>query len=198
MSWSRGSCGKSLPVAVAVDRLELPDELREVVGREIDVVLRRRARSLSCASSCSKRCAVDPVDDLAVHLDEPAVRVVREARIAGRAAERLDRLRVEPEVEDRVHHPGHRDRRARAHRDEQRVVGIAEAACPSAPRGGRRARRSRRSSPSGKLRRPHVLDAGLGRHGEPGGHGNPERGHLREPGSLAAERARRPAPAASA
>ena len=78
-------------------------------------------------SSPSKRCAVDPVDDLAVHLDQPPVRVVGEARVAGRRGEPLDRLVVQAEVEDRVHHPRHRDRGARADRDEQRVGRVAEA-----------------------------------------------------------------------
>ena len=39
----------------------------------------------------------------------------------------LHRVVVEPQVEDGVHHPGHRERRAGAHGDEQRVDVVAEA-----------------------------------------------------------------------
>ena len=59
------------------------------------------------------------------------------ARSAGRSPSRSARCRcarsspstessLRPEVEDRVHHPRHRLARAGAHRDEQRVVGVAE------------------------------------------------------------------------
>ena len=46
--------------------------------------------------------------------------VVRELRQA------LERPRVEPEVEDGVHHARHRELRTRAHRDEQRILDVAE------------------------------------------------------------------------
>ena len=46
--------------------------------------------------------------------------------MAGRLREPGDGVVVEAEVEDRVHHPRHRDGRARAHGDEQRVVRVAE------------------------------------------------------------------------
>ena len=71
--------------------------------------------------------AVDPLDDLAEHLDQAPVGVVGEARVVGARREPVGRLVVQAEVEDRVHHPRHRDGRARAHGDEQRVVGRAEA-----------------------------------------------------------------------
>src|SRR4029079_502577 len=43
----------------------------------------------------------DVVDRLAEHLDQAAVAVARERLVAGRACETLDRLVVEPDVEDR-------------------------------------------------------------------------------------------------
>jgi hypothetical protein len=52
---------------------------------------------------------VDAVDDLAEHLQQPPVGVEREPAVAGARRETLDRLVVQAEVEDRVHHPGHRD-----------------------------------------------------------------------------------------
>jgi hypothetical protein len=41
-----------------------------------------------------------------VHLDEAAVAIPREALVLRRADERLHGLVVEPEIQDRVHHPG--------------------------------------------------------------------------------------------
>ena len=64
--------------------------------------------------------------DLAEHLHEAAVRVVREPLVVRLLGEALHRVVVQPEVEDGVHHPGHRERRTRAHRHEQRVDGVAE------------------------------------------------------------------------
>ena len=69
----------------------------------------------------------DVEDDLAEHLHEASVRVVREALVVGLAGETLHRLVVEAEVEDGVHHPRHRERRPRADRDEQRVGTVTEA-----------------------------------------------------------------------
>ena len=65
--------------------------------------------------------------DVAVHLDEAAVAVIGEARVAGWPRQPLDRAVVEAEIEDGVHHARHRDARARAHRDQQRLLRVAEA-----------------------------------------------------------------------
>ena len=73
-----------------------------------------------------EQSVIEAEDHVRVHLDEPAVAVPRKAGIAACFSEPLHRLVVEAEVEDRVHHAGHRDRRARADRDEQRVRRIAQ------------------------------------------------------------------------
>ena len=73
-----------------------------------------------------KQQPVDPLNDAAVHLDEPAVAVVREAVVAGLRGQSFDALVVEPEVENRIHHAGHRELGARTHGDQQRVRWIAQ------------------------------------------------------------------------
>jgi hypothetical protein len=60
--------------------------------------------------------------DRAEHLDEAAVAVEGEAAVRRARLEALDCLVVEAEVEDRVHHPGHRELGAGAYRDQQRVL----------------------------------------------------------------------------
>jgi hypothetical protein len=64
---------------------------------------------------------LDAEHHVAVHLHEAAITVPREARIAGLLRKSLDRLVVEPEIQNGVHHPRHRVARARAHGDEQRL-----------------------------------------------------------------------------
>ena len=46
--------------------------------------------------------------DVAIHLNEAAVAVPRETRVAGRILKRLHSLVVETEIENRVHHARHR------------------------------------------------------------------------------------------
>ena len=65
--------------------------------------------------------------NVGVHLDEAAVAVIGEAAVAGAGGEALDGFVVEAEVEDGVHHAGHRHPRAGAHGDEQGIGLVAEA-----------------------------------------------------------------------
>ena len=109
-----------------VDLLERLDEPAQVVCGQVDI-LRDAPRALEIGERLLEAVSVDAFDHLAVHLDEAPVRIEGEARVAGGLGEPLDRDVGEPEVQDRVHHPRHRDRRAASHRDEQRVVRIAEA-----------------------------------------------------------------------
>jgi hypothetical protein len=71
---------------------------------------------------------IDAEHDVGIHLDEATVGIVGEAPVAGLLGQRLDRGIVEAEIEDGVHHAGHRGPCARTHRDEKRVVGVAEPA----------------------------------------------------------------------
>ena len=130
--------------------------------------------------------AVDPLDHLAEHLDQPPVRVEREPPVARPRREPFRRRVAEAEVEDRVHHPRHRDRGTRAHRDEQRVVGVAEALAglllePPHVLG------HLVLEPVRNVALGHVRAAGVGRDREPGRHGQPHQRHLREADPLAAE-----------
>jgi hypothetical protein len=62
----------------------------------------------------------------AVHLDEAAVAVVCEAGIRRALCEPLYSLVIQTEVQNRIHHARHRFACAGAHRQQQRVVAIAE------------------------------------------------------------------------
>jgi hypothetical protein len=160
------------PGLALVDRLEGLDQPREVV--------------LLAAERVGEVVAVDVVDDLAVHLDQAAIRVLREAWVARPAGEALGCLVVEADVEDRVHHPGHRDRGARADGDEQRILRVAE------PLAGRLLEAGQvlvdlLGEALREVAARHVGAAGIGRDREAGGDRDAELRHLREPDPLAAE-----------
>ncbi len=65
-------------------------------------------------------------DHVAVHLHEAAVGVPGESFVARLARQPGHRLVIEAEVEDGVHHAGHRGARTGAHRQQQRIGRIAE------------------------------------------------------------------------
>ena len=73
-----------------------------------------------------ERAMVQFEHHVGVHLDEAAIAVPGEAFIAGLCRQPRDRLVVQAEVEDRVHHSRHRHARAGADRHQQRVRCIAE------------------------------------------------------------------------
>ena len=178
--------------ALARPRVEdRADRLRELLARLLrEVLAGRLLEELARTPPCSARSCVDvelgveldagallggrdlglealagdAAHDVAEHLHEAPVGVPREALVAGARGEALDRVVVEPEVEDRVEHAGHRLARARAHGDEQRVVGVAELLAGGRLEARERLVDLRRRVPSGSSRPAlHVGDARLGR-----------------------------------
>ena len=124
--------------------------------------------------------------DAPVHGDEAAVGVVGEPLVVGLAGQALHRLVVEAQVEDGVHHPGHGELGPGPHRDEQRVVGVADPLAHGLLQAG--------PGPGDLGGEPlgpaalHVGPARGGGDGEPGGHGQAQHGrHLGQVGTLAAE-----------
>ena len=69
---------------------------------------------------------LQPEDHIAVHLDEPAVRVVDEPRILGLQNQARRHDIVETKIQDRVHHPRHRRACTGADGDQKGVLRIAE------------------------------------------------------------------------
>ena len=169
------------------DRLVAPDQRLPVVGREVGVE-RVALALLVVLERVLEVVVVDAEHDVRIHRDEAAVAVIGEARVARGRRDRLDGLVVEAEIEHRVHHARHRGAGARAHRDEERVLGVAEGLAGELADIGERAR----STSSFELRRIGaavvvVVGADLGRDGEAGRHRQAEIGHLGEVRALAAE-----------
>ncbi len=169
-----------------VDRLEHSDESAQVVGVEIRVLL-HAFRLLHVGQALLEAVRVDAVDHLAVHLHEAAVRVEGEAVVAGLLREPLGRNVAEAEVEDRVHHPRHRDRRTGTYGDEQRIARVAEALAGTLLEPGDVLCDLVLEPVGETLTLRHVGAAGVGRDREAGRDRNADLGHLGEPGALAAQ-----------
>ena len=143
--------------------------------------------ALYCSSSCSNLVAVHAHDHIGEHLDKAAIGVVGKARIAGFVGQALGDFVVEAQVEDGVHHARHGDRRAGAHREQQRVLGVAKT----------RAHLfldQIQGDPVFLLQQGgqfvaclEKLAAGAGGDNEAEGHGQAQVGHFAQVGALAAE-----------
>ena len=73
-----------------------------------------------------ERAMIEFQHHVGIHLNEAAIAVPREPRIARCVGQPLDRFVVEAEVQHRVHHARHRHARSRTDRYEQRIGRIAE------------------------------------------------------------------------
>ena len=116
---------KGLAQLALDDGLVFAHQRTPVIGLELGIRIEARVL-LGDLERFLEQPVIDPEHDVRIHLDEAAVAVPGEARVAARAREAFDGLVVEPEVEHGVHHAGHRDRGARADRDQQRVFHVAQ------------------------------------------------------------------------
>jgi hypothetical protein len=119
--------GRELVPGLVLDDLREPvADVAQLLGGQIgvelrsDVMLQRIERLVEIFSPEVEH---DPPE----HRDEAPPGVPREALVAGQRDESLDRLGIEAEVENGVHHPGHAERGAGADRHEERVLRISEA-----------------------------------------------------------------------
>ena len=67
-----------------------------------------------------------PHHDIPVHLQKPAVAVIGEAFIAAEFRQGSDGAVIQSEIEDGVHHPGHRVAGAGTNGDKERIRGVPE------------------------------------------------------------------------
>ena len=180
---------REVPAGLGAD--DVPEGGRQpaqVIGLEFDVQ-RDPFLVLGEVKGFLEQVGIDAHDHIGIHLEEAPVAVIGKPRIARVRRQAFNRLLVQPEVEDRIHHPRHRHPGARPHRDQQRV-------CPVAERGADALADPRNAGlylgcETGRADRGvrAVSFAGLGGDGEPGGDRKAEPAHLRKIGALAAEQA---------
>ena len=174
------------------DRLELGDESTEFVPIE-SLFVRHPRRSDSRCERGLERVARHAECDATEHLQESSSGIEGEPLVTGPRRKAGDGIGSETQIEDRVHHPRHRERRTGPDGEQQRISGIAEPAT-----GTPFEHRDRPAHLVEQIRRQttvgHVRPTRLGRHDEPGRHGEAESRHLGEIGTLAAEECRLFAP----
>jgi hypothetical protein len=124
---------------------------------------------------------VDPGDHLAIAGDQAPVGIPGQARMAADAQQAGQRGLGEADVEQGLHHPRHRHRRTRAHRQQQRMARVAEAQPAQALQLGER-------RPPRGLGERAGFGTPSGADHEGRGHRQAERGHAREVPRLGAER----------
>ncbi len=172
------------------DVLEPLHQGPEILGVQVQVVLRALG-VLGTVQGVVEVLAAHAQHGLAEHLDEAAVGVPREAHGVGCLSvslgrQAVDRLVVQADVEDGVHHARHRELRPGPHGDQERAVGLADAlAHPLLQRG-----EVLGDLGAQLLRLLPVLQVGaarLGGDGEAGRDRQPQVRHLGEVGALAAE-----------
>ena len=172
---------------LAIGRLEPVDQCGQIIGVQVGILRALELRFLRLVERTLEGVGRYVHHDLAEHLDEPPVGISREPHIAlGLLREPFDGAVVQPEVEDRVHHPGHRELRSGPDGDEERVLGIAEALVhrllePREMLAGLLQHLGRWATVA------EEPQAGLGGDREPGRDREPHVRHLGEVGSLAAQ-----------
>ena len=123
----------------------------------------------------------------AEHVDQAAIAVVGEPGIPGLLGQPLDRRIRESEVENRVHHAGHRECRAGADADQKRIGRVSEFLARLALHLGECSLNLGLDGLGKRAVGRVIVVADLGGDGEPRGHGNADRAHLREVGAFAAK-----------
>ena len=165
--------------------LVLGDDFLQRLGVEIGIEL-GFLLFLLAVENFLERVLGDVEHHAAEHLDQPAIGIVSEARIVAALGQAFDRLVIQAEVEDGVHHARHGELCARAHADQQRIVGAAELLplqlFQVLERFVHLAVDFRRD-----VAGAHVFAAGFGLDGEAGRHGQPGVGHLGQAGAFAAQ-----------
>ncbi len=177
--------------------MELADQLLEVlrgqlgVLRDAPLLLEARHLVLHLRPHAVPFARLDPLrllhHHVGVHHHQAPVGVEDEARVARAGNEPLARLRGQPDVQDRLHHAGHRAARTGAHGDEQGPLHVAEGGADHAAHS-LEGRADLGVEPLGDPPPDlQVLVADLGGDGEAGGDGDAEVRHLGEVRPLAAE-----------
>ena len=171
---------------IGEDTHERLDELLQVLSRKLGIDANTGDQT-SLGQGVLEQIGIDAHDDVGEHLDKAAVAIPGKTWILRLGDEALDGIVVETQVKNRVHHAGHGERSARAHRYEQRIVGVTEflaAASLEVHLGG--------NDLIECAIRPHVagtgiLDAGLAGNGKAAGNRQTDTAHLGKVRTLAAK-----------
>ena len=108
-----------------VDGLELLDEFLQVLSVQLDILLNALAL-LHSVDTLFKEALAQLHDDVRVHLDEAAVAVICKTGVRSLLCQTFNSLVVQAQVQDGIHHAGHRLTCTGTNGNQQRVLDIAE------------------------------------------------------------------------
>ena len=168
------------------DALEGLDELLQVLSRKLGVNA-DAGNQAGLGQGVLEQVGVDAHDDVGEHLDKAAIAVPGKARVLRLSDEALDGIVVEAQVEYRVHHAGHGERSARAHRHEQRVMGVAELLATAGLEVGLGGNDLVECALRPNIAGTGVLNAGLAGNGKATGDRQADTAHLGKVSALAAK-----------
>ena len=125
--------------------------------------------------------------NISKHLDKSAVCIVGKPGVLGECGDALNHLVIEAQVEDGIHHAGHRGSGAGTDRNQQRVFAIAELFARECFQLGNKFEDLCFDLRGDGLAVFIVPGAGFRGHGEAVGNGHAQAGHFRQVGAFAAE-----------
>ena len=169
------------------DRLVLGYKLLEVVRGQLHVEL-DTAGPLLRGDGLLESLVRYAHHHIGVHMYEPPVAVVHETGVVRLPDEPCGCYVVQTQVENGVHHAGHRYPSARPHRQQKRVTGISEH-CAHVLLQSRKVRVDLLGKTLGPLVTAGVVGcAYLGSDSETGRYRNPQIHHFSQPGAFAAQK----------
>jgi len=169
------------------DRLVVGDQRLEVGHVEVGVLGAVAVGFLARLEGLVEAARRDLEHDPPEHRDEPAIGVPAEPLVPGQGDEAVQGVLVQAEIQDGVHHPGHRELCPRADAHEERVGRVAEALAGTSLDLAHRRKDVLPEAVGEGLTGGEVVIAGLGRDRESGRGREAGLGHLGEARALAAE-----------
>ena len=168
------------------DALKGLDEFLQVLSRKLGIDA--NAGDQAClGQGVLEQVGVNTHNDVGEHLDKAAVAIPGKTRILRLGDKALNRVVVEAQVEDRVHHAGHGERSTRANRHEQRIGGVAELFAAAGLEVGLGGNDLIECAFGPHVAGTRVLDTGLAGNGKATGNRQADTAHLGKVCALAAK-----------
>ena len=161
-----------------IDRQRLLDHVAHLIDRQFVIVL-NPGRSTRVGHDLFEWLVGNAEGNMTKHVQQPAERVEYET-LSGHLPEPFDRFLGETEIENRIHHAGHRELRTRTHRNKQRLIDVAELPAGRFTDGVQGASDFVPQGIGSLAPMFEITAARFGCHGKARWHRQPEPGHFRK------------------
>ena len=169
-----------------VERLELLYQLLHIISVQLGILL-DALLLLHQVDGTLEVFLGNFCHDIGKHLNKSAVCIIGKPGVLGELGNAFHHFIVEAQVEDSVHHAGHRGSGAGTDRNQKRIFLIAEFLARECFQLGNKFEDLRFDLGGDGLAVFIIPGAGFGGHGEAVGNGHAQAGHFRQIGALAAE-----------